>query len=83
MDHEVLFPLYYRQVVMKSNQIANCKLDLVNCRMCLVASKVRKEGENKNTKWENSRDRYEYGTKDIKNRVRKKKVNVSSPMKYL
>ena len=27
--------------------------------MCLVARWVRKEGESKNAKWENRRDRYE------------------------
>ena len=34
------------------------KSNIVNSRICLVAKRVKKEGENKNTKWENSRDRY-------------------------
>ena len=34
--------------------------NIVNCRMCLVATRVREEGENKNRKRGKSRDRYGY-----------------------
>ena len=39
---------------MKSNQ------KIVNCRMCPVESREWKVGENENTKWKNSGDRYGY-----------------------
>ena len=32
--------------------------NIVSSRMCLLARRIRKKGENKNIKWENSRDRY-------------------------
>ena len=34
--------------------------------MCLVARRIRKKGENKNPKWENSWDRYGYMVLNIK-----------------
>ena len=33
--------------------------------MCLLAGRLRKEGEIKNTKWENSGDRYGFMTLNI------------------
>ena len=32
--------------------------NILNCRMCLVVRRAKKEGENKNKKYENTRDRY-------------------------
>ena len=49
-----LSPQYYEQIVMKLNQI----LEILEC--VSWRQKYEKEGDNKNTKWEQSRDRYGY-----------------------
>ena len=66
--------------------VVEIKSNMVNCRICLVARRVKKVGLNKNINWENSIDIYWYMVLDIQKkviRVRKKQCNVSSCMNYL
>ena len=55
LDYKVFFHL----VLLRAgcNEIES---NIVNCRMWIVAGKVKKQGKNENTKWENSKDRYGY-----------------------
>ena len=53
IGYEVLFISVVLQA--SSNEIES---NIVICRMCLVARRVRKKSKNKNTKWGNSRSRY-------------------------
>ena len=72
---------------MKSNAGRNkIKSTVVNCRICLVATRGRKTKSNKNNKWDNGRYRFKNKTlnrqkTDIS--IKKKHYNVSNRLLYL
>ena len=63
MDYKVFFISVILRAA--SNEIDSN----INWRTCLMGRKVKKEGENKNTKWGNSEDIWIYDTTYIKNQL--------------